>query len=441
MNDLTITYMNLDDLSENPRNARTHSPAQIRQIANSIKAFGFANPLLVDEANTLVAGHGRLAAARQMGLMSVPVVRLAGLSDAQKRGLMLADNKIAESASWDADRLTMELADLSDLSLDFAIEDTGFAMGEIDLILDGADGKGEEEEAEVAPDADRMAVPVAEIGDLWLLGEHRVVCGNARSKEDLATLMCGELADAVFTDPPYNVTIKGHVSGKGAVTHREFNEASGEMDVGAFESFLAQTLGNAAECCRPGAVFFACMDWRHIASLIRVGEATIGDMLNLCVWAKTNGGMGSLYRSQHELISVFKRAGGKHRNNVQLGRFGRNRSNLWQYAGVNTFRAGRLEELHAHPTAKPVAMVRDAFLDVTARNDVVLDTFAGAGATLMAAQSSGRKARLLEIDPLYVDVMLRRWREETGEDPRRKSDGAAFSQVEASKTGAETDNA
>jgi len=243
--------------------------------------------------------------------------------------------------------------------------------------------------------------------------------------------MADDLADAVFADPPYNVAINGHVGGKGKIKHREFSEASGELSQQEFRAFLAETLGNAAAFSRSGAVHYICMDWRHASDLALIGREAIGPQLNLCVWAKTNGGMGSLYRSQHELVLVFAKAGAPHRNNVQLGRFGRNRTNVWRYAGVNTFREGRMQELRAHPTAKPVAMVKDALLDVTRRGDIVLDPFGGAGATLMAAERCGRHARLLEIDPAYVDVMLRRWRAETGEDPVRVADGVSLSALEA----------
>lgn len=413
MTELHIEYRPPEDLIENPGNVRTHSKRQLRQIARSIEAFGFANPILIDERDQLIAGHGRLAAAKTLRLKRVPVIRLEGLSETEKRGLMLADNKIAENSGWDKDRLQVELADLSSMELEFDLEEIGFEAAEIDLAIDGQDAA---EETEVAPEPDPEDVPVTGPGDVWVLGPHRIVCGNARSIDDMQLLMADDLADAVFTDPPYNVAINGHVSGKGKIRHREFSEASGEMSNSEFKDFLAATLATASAFSRPGSVHYICMDWRHAADLATVGTEAIGLQLNLCVWTKTNGGMGSLYRSQHELVLVFAKAGATHRNNVQLGRFGRNRTNVWRYAGVNTFRQGRMDELRAHPTAKPVSMVKDALLDVTRRGDIILDPFAGAGSTLMAAERSGRHARLLEIDPAYVDVMLRRWRDETGED-------------------------
>lgn len=430
MKNLQIIYCSVADITVNPRNARTHSRRQVHQICDSIKTFGFTNPLLVDEDGVLIAGHGRLEAAKHLGLERVPAIVLAHLSSAEKRALMLADNKIAENARWDREMLARELADLASAELDFGLEVTGFEVAEIDLAIEELGQGDDEDDAEVAPEPDPQIPLVTRPGDLWTVGRHRVLCGNARHDEDMRRLMGPGLADAVFTDPPYNVPIQGHVSGKGRVKHPEFHEGSGEMSPDVYWGFLSETLGNAADVSRPGAVHFVCMDWRHAADLAAAGARSIGGQINLCVWVKTNGGMGSLYRSQHELVFVFAKEGAAHVNNVQLGRFGRNRTNVWRYAGVNSFREGRMDELRAHPTAKPVAMIKDALLDVTSRGDVVLDPFAGAGATLIAAERSGRSARLLEIDPAYVDTTLRRWRDETGEDPVRAADGAQLSSLE-----------
>ncbi len=410
--------LDIEAVKPNPKNARTHSSQQLKQITSSMKAFGFTNPVLIDESNVLIAGHGRLEAAKTLGLSQIPSIRIAQLSDAEKRALMLADNKIAMNAGWDIEILTRELADLSSMELSFDVELTGFEVGEIDLVI-GDVGDTDVDEAETAPEPDPDLPAITQRGDLWILGRHKVVCGDARNPEDMERLMGGERADVGFTDPPYNIKINGHVSGCGQVQHREFVEASGEMSREEFTSFLTDGLGLGAQYSRSGAVWFACMDWRHMGEMLAAGEEVFGVFLNLCVWAKTNGGMGSLYRSRHELVFVFRKGNKTHRNNVQLGRFGRNRTNVWNYAGVNTFREGRMEELAAHPTAKPVAMVKDAILDVSKRGDIVLDPFLGAGATVMAAEQSGRVARGLEIDPAYIDVILRRWRKQTGEEPVR----------------------
>ncbi|WP_050931678.1 site-specific DNA-methyltransferase [Aestuariivita boseongensis] len=428
MQDLQIIYCPVAEITVNPRNARTHSRRQIHQICDSIKTFGFTNPLLVDEDGVLIAGHGRLDAAKLLGLERVPAIVLAHLSSPEKRALMLADNKIALNTGWNLDLLAAEMADLSAMTTGFDLEVTGFEVGEIDLLLD--DTPMSDTEPELAPEPDLAAPVITKRGDLWHLGPHSVVCGDARSARDVAFLMGDDRADCGFTDPPYNVPIAGHVSGKGEVRHREFAQASGEMTSCEFADFLSETLSLAAGYSRDGAVWFTCMDWRHMGEMIAAGTKAFDAQLNLCVWAKTNGGMGSLYRSQHELVFVWRKGRGRHRNNIRLGKFGRNRTNVWCYAGVNSFRDGRMDELRAHPTAKPVAMIKDALLDVTSRGDVVLDPFAGAGATLIAAERSGRSARLLEIDPAYVDTMLRRWREETGEDPIRAADGAQLSGLE-----------
>ena len=431
MEKLSLFEIAIADVAPYPRNARTHSNAQIDQIKKSIRAFGFSNPILVDENNQLKAGHGRLMAAKSLGLTQVPAILIAHLNEPKKRALRLADNKIALNAGWDLEILGTELADLSEMDLDFDIGDIGFEVAELDLSIGNA--PMEDLPSETAPEPDRSVPLVTRRGDLWLLGPHRVICGSARSSVDLNLLMGARLADMGFTDPPYNVPIAGHVSGNGRVKHREFAEASGEMSSTVFEAFLAEALRLGAFHSQDGAVWFVFMDWRHIGELHRAGEEVFDACLNVCVWTKTNGGMGSLYRSQHELVFVFRKGQAQHRNNVQLGKFGRNRTNVWRYPGVNTFRPGRLEELTAHPTAKPVALVQDAILDVTAPGDIVLDPFLGAGSTLIAAERAGRILCGVEIDPAYVDVVLRRWREETGNEPVRERDMRSFVNIENQK--------
>lgn len=429
MEPYSFELLDIDAVAPNPKNARTHNKRQLKQIASSIKAFGFTNTVLIDEQDILIAGHGRLEAAKTLGFDQIPSIRITHLSDAEKRALKLADNKIALNASWNSELLASELADLSTMELSFDVELTGFEVGEIDLFIGDTD-EGDIEDAEIAPEPNPDAGVISRRGDLWLLGEHKILCGDARNPDDMNRLMGVERADVGFTDPPYNVKINGHVSGAGRIQHREFSKASGEMTSKAFTTFLSEALNLGATYSRPGAVWFACMDWRHIGEILRAGEIAFDAFLNLCVWSKTNGGMGSLYRSQHELVFVFRKGGKTHRNNVQLGRLGRNRTNVWQYAGVNTFREGRMEELTAHPTAKPVAMIKDALLDVSKRGDVVLDPFMGGGATLIAAERSGRRARGLEIGPAYVDVVLRRWRLETGREPVRQNDNKSLSELE-----------
>ncbi len=394
-------------LRPDPNNARTHPARQIEQLCQSIRAFGFTNPILADPDLAIIAGHGRLLAARKLGLKDVPVVILPGLSEAQKRALRIADNKIALNAGWDADLLRIEL---SAITGEIDLESLGFSSGEIDVIFSTG---AEDPDDDLIPELPKAAV--TRPGDIWTLGDHVVGCGDCRDARFLRQVVGERSVDAAFLDPPYNVRIQGHANLKSK--HREFAMASGEMSEGEFRTFLTQTLGACAAVSRPGAVHFICMDWRHMADVQAMADGVYGELLNLCVWNKSNAGMGSLYRSKHELVFVYRVGAEKHFNAVELGRHGRNRTNVWDYASVNTFGA-RSDDLDMHPTVKPVAMVADAIQDVTRRGDVVLDTFLGSGTTLIAAERTGRRFVGTEIDPLYVDLVVERWRQLTGGKPK-----------------------
>ncbi len=408
---LTVTYRAIGDLIPDPRNARTHSKRQIEQLKASIEAFGFTNPILADPEGHIIAGHGRLQAARAMGLIEVPTIILSGLSETQKRALRIADNKIALNAGWDLEILQQELGELASLDVDIDPTLTGFSTGEIDVILGSADDPDDE----VIPPV--PAKPRTKPGDIWILGDHRVGCGDGRDAGFLQRLIGdGARVDAAFLDPPYNVRIGGHAVSAGS--HREFAMASGEMSEAEFRSFLADTLGAAAHWSRDGAVHFVCMDWRHMDSVSAVGSKVYGELLNLCVWNKSNAGMGSLYRSKHELVFVYRVGTAPHHNMVELGRHGRNRTNVWDYASVNSMKGSRREDLALHPTVKPTGLVADAIQDVTRRGDLVLDLFLGSGTTLLAAERTGRSFRGLDIDPAYVDVAIERWSARTGLEPR-----------------------
>jgi DNA modification methylase len=422
---LTVEYLPLDALTLDPENARLHKPAQIKQIAKSIQAFAFNAPILVDRDAKVIAGHGRVLACRHLGWSEVPVVRLDHLTPAQARAFAIADNRLAETSSWDEKVLAGHFKILAELDLDFSLEATGFSIGEIDLKIEGLD-VGEDD----APDPDEAEIlqgpAVAQSGDLWTLGRHSVLCGDALAPESYARLMDGALADMVFADPPYNVRIEGHVSGKGKHHHREFAMAAGEMSEAQFTDFLTTACQHMADASADGALNFICMDWAHLYPLQTAGRAVYDGFINLCVWAKANGGMGGLYRSAHELVLVFKKGRTAHRNNVQLGKFGRNRTNVWSYPGGGGFGRGEEADLTAqHPTPKPVAMIADAMLDVTERGDLVLDPFLGSGSTLMAAERVGRVCRGIEMDPLYVDLTIRRWQRLTG-DVAVRQDGVTF---------------
>src|ERR1700736_1783967 len=426
---LQVVYRRVDELKLDPANPRVHTKKQIRQLANSIQTFDFNVPMLIDRDGKVIAGHGRLLACRELGITELPTLCLSHLSPAQARAFMIADNRLTEIATWDDRLLAQQLKELSLLGLDFNIEVTGFAMGEIDLRIAALEEMSETD----ADPADVLSEvpagpPLSKIGDAWVLGRHRVLCGDALDAVAFTTLMGEERAAMVFVDPPYNQPVDGHASGLGAIHHRPFPMASGEMDRPEFIAFLGQAFRNLAAFSCDGALHFICMDWRHIEELMAADHSVYGALKNLCVWVKDNAGMGSLYRSQHELVFVFKQGRDAHRNNVQLGQFGRNRSNVWRYPGANSFaRCGEEGNLSAlHPTVKPVAMVADAILDCSARGDIVLDVFLGSGTTVMAAERTGRRCYGLELDPGYVDTIIRRWQALTGESARHAMSGRSF---------------
>ena len=381
----------------------------------------------------MIAGHGRIEAARLLSLEQVPTISLEHLSEAQIKAFLIADNRLTENATWDDRLLAEQLQELSAVELDFNLNITGFEMAEIDLLIENLNtaNDGQDDVADQAPEA--VGPRVVQPGDLWLLGGNRVLCANSLENSSYQTLMQDERATMVFTDPPYNVAIDGHVSGKGAIQHREFAMASGEMTETEFTNFLAQVCKLMAEYSVDGSLHFVCMDWRHSAELLAAGRQAFSELKNLCVWVKDNGGMGSLYRSQHELVFLFKHGKTSHCNNVQLGQFGRNRTNVWNYPGVNSF-ARSTEEgnlLALHPTVKPVALVADAILDCSGRGDIVLDPFLGSGTTIIAAERVGRRCFGIELDPAYVDTIIRRWQAFTKLPAVHGATGKSFDELEA----------
>lgn len=405
--DLKIEWKPIGDLRPHTNNPRQHSNKQIQQIADSIAAFGFNNPILLDRDNGVIAGHGRLEAAKLLSLKSLPIMYLAHMSDAQKRAYIIADNKLAENASWDQQLLKIEFDYLTQIDPDFDLGLTGFELPEIDYLLQIGIADSKEEDQGVEP----PAVPVTKAEDLWLLGQHKILCGDSRIRSSYQRLLGDDKADLIFTDPPYNVPVNGHVCGNGSVKHREFAMASGEMSPEEFKAFLEDIFENLITHSIDGSIHYICMDWRHIGEITDAGKLYT-ELKNLCVWNKINGGMGSLYRSKHELVFVFKNGKSRHINNIQLGKHGRNRTNVWDYAGVNGFQTS--QDLEYHPTVKPVALIEDAILDCSHRGQIVLDAFGGSGSTLLATENCGRIARIIEIDPSYVDVTIERWQKQTG---------------------------
>ncbi len=421
---LTIEYLPVASLRLDPKNARLHSDKQLQQIARSIEAFGFNVPVLVDANSRVLAGHGRVRACEILRIDQVPVIRLEHLSEHQRRAFMLADNRLTENSEWDGRLLGEQLKILSEAELDFNLEATGFEMGEIDLSIENLSpaSEGGEDPADVHPEA--SSVQVSRIGDLWQLGKHRVLCGDALSANNYVSLMGDCRAHLVFTDPPHNVPIAGNGSGKGKNRHREFVMASGEMTEAEFTGFLSNAFARLATYCLPGSLHYICMDWRHMKELLAAGGAAYSELKNVCVWVKDNAEMGSLYRSQHELVFVFKHGKSSHRNNAHLGQVGRLRSNVWRDPGARSTNEGDPHGLHS--TVMPAALVADAIMDCSARGDLVLDPFLGSGTTVIAAERTGRICYGMEIDPGYVDIAIRRWQKFTKLEAIHQVTGKTF---------------
>jgi DNA modification methylase len=422
-----IEMRSVSTLTPYAGNARTHSRKQIRQIADSIRRFGFTNPVLISDEGEIIAGHGRVLAAKELGMTRVPTLQLSHLSAAERRAYVLADNKLAMNAGWDTELLAIELQALIDLDFDVAL--TGFSSAEVDFFLDQASERSPDKVTPVDIVPSPPLAPITRQGDLWLLGPHRLLCGDARNTGDYQLLLQEESVDLIFTDPPYNVRINGNVSGLGLIKHREFAMASGEMSQEAFTDFLTLTLSNAAATCRDGAIAFVCMDWRHMDELLSAGRKSFTELKNLCVWNKTNGGMGTFYRSKHELIFVFKIGTAPHTNNFGLGDGGRYRTNVWDYPGISSLSRDRPQLQEMHPTVKPTVLVADAIRDCSKRSDVILDGFGGSGTTLIAAEACGRRARLIEYDASYCDTIITRWETLTGKRATLSTTGERFEDV------------
>lgn len=412
-------------LKPNPTNARKHSASQIERLARSMDRFDFIEPIIVDEEGNIVAGHARWAAAGARGLEEVPVIRKRFMSEADRRAYAIASNRLAELSEWDEEVLAAELEFLFEQDYDLGV--TGFEVSDLDFtVVEKA--PDQEPPVELPYGTDAFSRP----GDLWHIGPHRLYCGNARDAVSYEALLAGELAALVFGDPPYNVQIGRNVSGLGEKTHAEFLEASGEMSEPEFTAFLRAVFRNCVRFSRDGSIHYHCMDWRHMREMLDAADGVYSSFKQLAVWTKTNAGMGAFYRSQHELVFIFKSGTGRHVNNFGLGDKGRHRSNVWAYAGANTFRKGRDQDLEDHPTVKPVAMVMDALLDCSNRGDLVLDPFCGAGTTLLAAHRTKRRGAAIELDPLYVDTSLRRLSAASGLTPAL-ADGRSWDAVVAAR--------
>ena len=431
--DRLVELIPLDHLRPYPGNPRTHSKQQIRQIAASIKRFGFTSPLLVSDDMEMIAGSARLRAAHELDMKEVPVIRLSHLNADERRAYVIADNQLALKAGWDQELLAMEVQAL--INLDFEVEPLGFDVPEIDIILESHASTqiSKANKDDMVPAISQTEV--TRLGDVWQLGRHRLVCGDARDASAYDALLGDEEVGLIFTDPPYNVPIKRNVSGKGKVRHDNFALATGELSEAEFTLFLETSLGLAAARCRDGAIAYVCMDWRHMDGLLVAGRRVFSALKNLCVWNKSLGSNGTFYRSKHELVFVFKVGTAPHINNFGLGANGRYRTNVWDYAGANGFGANREDDLAMHPTVKPVAMIKDAILDCSKRGDIILDCFAGSGTVLAAAHKVGRIARLIEYDPRYCDVIIQRFEKLTGQQAILVSTGQTSEEVADARLG------
>lgn len=410
--DLVIEIVAVGQLRPYAGNARRHPRRQRRVLVKLMRQNGCVTPLLIDENSEIIAGHARLEAAQHLGWSELPAIRLKGLTTAQKNALRIADNRVAELGAWNEELLQKELQALVDAKFDMAF--TGFDPIDLDKILTPPIDPTLEDETPMPPLAVR---PVPRAGDIWLLGKHRLLCGDSRDKQSYVQLLQGETAVLLATDAPFNVKINGHVSGNGRVKHDEFAMASGELSRDEFIALLRCIFLNCRNHLCNGALVYAFMDWRSIADLVVLGRELFDRHMNICVWAKRNAGLGSHYRSAHEMIAVFKHGTEPHINNIQFGRLGRNRTNLWQYDGGSGFSKTRAKDLEDHPTVKPLIMMSDIIRDASGPDDLVLDPFGGSGSTLIAAELTGRRAALIEIEPRFVDVTLRRFQERTGIEP------------------------
>jgi DNA modification methylase len=428
LRNLNCKSVSLADLKPLGRQTRKHPLSQISKITASVREFGLVLPILIDQNNRVVEGEALVAAARQLGSSEIQAVCVSDLSEAQLRRLRLALNKLPEYATWDLEALKLELSEIVQSEPHINLENTGFEVAEIDAILD--DG-GLDQEDEL-PTIDEQARAITQIGDQWILGDHVIRCADALDVQSFAHLIGLEQAGMVFVDPPYNLKIAGNVTRSHLAAWRDFAMAKGELTSAQFLAFLQTTCSHCVRFSKNGSIHFICIDWRHLPELFAAGASVYTELKNLVVWAKTNAGMGSFYRSQHELIVVYKSGTLPHINNIELGRHGRNRSNVWNYIGQNAPNGTRKSKLSLHPTVKPVAMIADAIRDCSNRGDVILDCFGGAGTTLIAAEKTGRRARLIELNPTFVDVTIERWQRLTGRTAYHAETGQPFSRTAGS---------
>ena len=428
--ELRIVYLPAESLRPSPYQAHTHNQKHLAQIEASIRAFGHVVPILIRPDLTIINGHAILEAAVSLGMSDVPTICLNEHDDAELRALALSLNRLAEKGGWDEQVLKAEFEFLAIQNFAFELEISGFETLEIDNILDCEVLRQEDTDDDVMP-VDENVQPVAQEGDVFRLGKHILVCGDAREQRAYLAALGDAKADLIFTDPPYNVKIQGNVAGSGKNTYREFAMASGEMSPTEFTEFLRCVFCLLCSHCRDGSIHFIAMDWRHMQEILSAGLGAYTELKNVCVWNKSNAGMGTFYRSKHELFFVFKNGSAKHVNNFGLGETGRYRTNVWEYPSPSALGPDRSAQLEMHPTVKPVSLVADAIRDCSKRGDLILDPFCGSGTTIIAAAKTGRHARCIELDPLYVDTAIRRWQKWSEKEAVHIGSGRTFDEIEA----------
>lgn len=431
MSQLLLKYLDPAGLLPSPHNARRHPRKQLKQLEQSFKKFGFVGCIIVNRQHVILAGHGRVEAAIACGMATVPCIIVDHLTVAQERAYMIADNQLALNATYDETQLALEFLEILQLDPDFDLTVTGFDIQGIDKLIETKDAK----EGSIAPEDDVLPPDenfptVTELGDLWRLGNHQILCGDSRDQRSFLRLMGQDRAQMVIADSPYNVKIQGHVGGSGKIKQREFLMASGEMSGNQFTSFLSSIIKNLVAFSIDGSIHLQFMDWRHMTEMMAAGMDHYEELKNLIVWDKGVGGMGTFYRSQHEFVFAFKNGTAPHVNSFELGQFGRYRTNVWAYRGLNTGGVDRQEQLKLHPTTKPVGMLADAMLDCSQRGGLVLDPFGGSGSTVIAAEKTGRRARVIELDPVYVDRSIRRWQTYVRDDAVHVITGETFNDRE-----------
>lgn len=397
------------------KSLRKHSKKQLQKLINAIIKVGYVNPILLDEKRNIIAGELRLLAAKELGFTQIPAIILENLTPEEADAIRILDNRIAEDGEWNFENLKEEIEKL--MKFDVTFEDLGFDTVDYDKILlvnDSGENQVHNADKEDETWLDANIPSKVKLGDLWRLGDHFVYCGDSLLARSFEILMQGELAQIVITDSPYNCKIKGHVCGLGKTQHEEFAMASGEMTISEFAEFISKFMQNLIKFSVNGSLHYLFMDWAGLNTLLTQGKKHYTELKNIAVWNKLIGGMGAMYRSQHEMIPIFKNGKAKHQNHIQLGKNGRYRTNVWDYPGIRATNPASLELLKLHPTVKPVPMLHDILLDASSKNEIVLDCFGGSGSTLLAAERCKRRARLIEISPRYVDVTIYRWEKETG---------------------------